>query len=175
MSHPAGPSTVRPSGLSRGDVGELYRRFSGNLLRIVRCGVIAPEPVIEDACQYAWSRLLLDPHRVHGETARSWLATTALHEAWRLVGRAGREQSLESVIEDGADFPSPRPERDPLALAEARERLRTLTRLPQRQQRLLWLRGVGLSYDEIARRQGCTSRTVERQLRTARASLRERD
>jgi RNA polymerase sigma factor (sigma-70 family) len=58
---------------------------------------------------------------------------------------------------------------------EDRERLRSLAALPPRQQRVLWLYGAGLSYQEIARRQGCTSRTVERQLQNARAALRERD
>ncbi|HLY51179.1 MAG TPA: sigma-70 family RNA polymerase sigma factor [Solirubrobacteraceae bacterium] len=159
-------------GLTIAEVGELYRCVSPNLLRIVRCSVRAPAPVIEDACQLAWSRLLRNRDRVTRDKALSWLVTTALHEASRLVRRAGREISLETVIADDPGFGSSPDEIGPLAIAEARERLRSLNGLPQRQQLLLWLRGVGLSYDEIACRQGCTSRTVERQLRSARTSLR---
>jgi RNA polymerase sigma factor (sigma-70 family) len=161
--------------LTVGELGELYRRVSPNLLRIVRAGVRAPDPVIEDACQLAWSRLVHHRERVQKEKAFSWLVTTALHEASKLVHQAERETSLEAVISEDAEFACSPRELAPLAVAEARERLRSLTRLPQRQQRLLWLRGVGLSYEEIAHSQGCTSRTVERQLRSARASLRARD
>jgi RNA polymerase sigma factor (sigma-70 family) len=157
------------------DVDELYRLFSRRLLRIVRSGVRAPDSLIEDACQFAWSRLVDNRARVHRDTALSWLITTAMREARKLVQRSGRDLSLEAVIDQGAELPGSRTDRSPQALAEARERLRSVTLLPARQQRLLWLYGVGLSYEEIARSQGCTSRTVERQLHSARATLRARD
>lgn len=154
-----------------GDMGELYRSLSGSLERIVRCDVHAPEPVIEEACQFAWSRLVYHQHRVRRETALGWLSRTAVREAIRLVGRCRRELSLDA--QDGAAalqacVVAP----GPAELIEQRERLATLTLLPVRQQRLLWLRGLGLSYDEIAVRDGCTKRTVERQLNLARIALR---
>ncbi len=159
-------------GLSIVEIGELYRRDSRRLLRIVRGCVRAPATVVEDACQVAWGRLLHNRQRVRREAALSWLTTTALHEAVRLAERTDRELSLESMLELGTDFSAPSNGHTLQARAEARERLRTLELLPQRQQRLLWLYGMGLSYAEIACRQGCSSRTVERQLRQARASLR---
>jgi RNA polymerase sigma factor (sigma-70 family) len=164
-----------PGALGAKDLGELYRSFSGRLLRIVRHGVRAPEPVIEDACQFAWSRLVHRPDRVEPHAAPGWLIATALHEALKSVRRAGQEASLEMMLEAGFDVPSPRGDRSPESLAERHDRLRALASLSERQQRLLWLYGLGLTYDEIARRQGCTSRTVERQIQRARTMLRERE
>ena len=37
---------------------------------------------------------------------------------------------------------------------------------------MLWLQGIGLSYDDIAATTGCTNRTVERQLLRAKRTLR---
>jgi RNA polymerase sigma factor (sigma-70 family) len=61
----------------------------------------------------------------------------------------------------------------PVELIEHRERLADLGRLPARQQRALWLHGLGLSYAEIARHEGCTTRTVDRQLLRARRRIRQ--
>jgi hypothetical protein len=52
-----------------GDVGDLYRALAPRLEQIVRLDVRAPDPVIEDACQFAWSRLVYHSHRVRRETA----------------------------------------------------------------------------------------------------------
>jgi RNA polymerase sigma factor (sigma-70 family) len=158
-----------------GDVGELYRLLSGQLSRIVRAGVRAPDPVIEDACQFAWGRLLRDRDRVHRDKALSWLVTTALHEALRLVDRAARDLSLEAVIEQGTDVAALRMDLPPHNLAEARERLASLASLPHRQRAALWLYGLGLSYAEIARCQGGTAHAVEHRLQRARKALRKRE
>jgi RNA polymerase sigma factor (sigma-70 family) len=164
-----GPGSGPPS-----DVGELYQALAKRLEGIVRVGVRAPDPVIEDACQFAWSRLLHHPSRVRRETALGWLVTTAVHEAFKLLRRAAREVSLEAVAEQGADLWTAASARGPDKVYEQRERLAGLSSVSVRQQRLLWLYGLGLSYEEIARREECTARTVERQLRQARAILRTR-
>ena len=89
-----------------GDVGELYGLLAGRLEQIVRLDVRAPEVVIEDACQFAWSRLLHHRDRVHRETVLSWLARTAVHEAFKLSRRDRREASLDDTpaagLESGA-------------------------------------------------------------------------
>ena len=149
-----------------GDVGELYGLLSARLEQIVRLDVSAPDVVIEDACQFAWGRLLHHRERVHRETVMSWLARTAVHEAFKLVRRHGRELPLEAAAEETA--PS-----TPVELFELRERLAELGRLAPRQQRAVWLHGFGLSYAEIARHEGCTIRTVERQLLRARQRIRK--
>jgi RNA polymerase sigma factor (sigma-70 family) len=153
------------------DPGELYRCLARSLHRIVRTGVRAPEAVIEEACQSAWARLVHHQHRVQRETALAWLVTTATREALRLLRRGNRELPLD-LAEAAADGESVLIDPGPAELIEQRERLEMLALLPVRQQRALWLRGLGLSYEEIARRDGCTERTVERQLAHARLTLR---
>lgn len=155
-----------------GDVGELYGLLAGRLEQIVRLGVHAPDVVIEDACQFAWMRLLHHRDRVCRETVLGWLARTAVHEAFKLLWRNRREVPLEVAEEDTA----PGALTSVLTLAElieCRERLAELRRLPERQQRALWLHGFGLSYAEIGRHEGCTVRTVDRQLLRARGTIKK--
>jgi RNA polymerase sigma factor (sigma-70 family) len=165
--------TQLDSYVSLGDLETLYAALAGRLERIVRLDVRAPDPVIEDACQFAWSRLAHHAGRVRSETALSWLAKTAVHEAFKLIRRDGRELSLELAVEEtpGVLFRAVVP--GPDELLEQRERLDSLRTLPERQQRMLWMQGLGLSYDDIAATTGCTSRTVERQLLRAKRALRE--
>lgn len=155
-----------------GDVGELYVRLAKRLEQIVRVDVRAPDAVIEDACQFAWSRLVHHRDRVHRDTSLAWLAKTAVHEAFKLIRRDGRELSLEAALETAGDstvrLGAPAPEE----LILARERLAQIGLLPERQQRLLWLHGLGLTYAEMAHRTGCTQRTVERQLLRAKRAVR---
>lgn len=158
-----------PDTVAASEVAELYRAYARHLERIVRHGVRAPEPVVEDACQFAWLRLIHRHAWVRRETALAWLVKTAVREAVKLNNRRGRERSLEA--EPGL-VPKPDSRPGPPDLYEQRERLGALVSLPLRQQRLLWLRGLGLSYNEIATRDGCTPRTVERQLHRARSDLR---
>jgi RNA polymerase sigma factor (sigma-70 family) len=157
-----------------GDVGELYGSLAGRLEQIVRLDVRASDAVIEDACQFAWYRLLQHSHRVQRETAMAWLARTAVHEAFKLVRRDRRELSLEAVLADGGQAAFAIAPATPQELLEYRERIRELRRLPKRQQRVVWLQAFGLSYVEMAAHEGCTRRTVDRQLQRARAGLRDR-
>jgi RNA polymerase sigma factor (sigma-70 family) len=156
-----------------GDVAELYRTLSGRLEQIVRTDVRAPDAVIEDACQFAWSRFVQHSERVRREAALSWLVKTAVHEAFKLLRRADRCQPLDLAAEQTGDSGLAAGAPAPEQLLAARERLASIRALPERQQRLLWLHALGLSYAEMARYTGCTSRTVERQLLRAKHRLRE--
>jgi RNA polymerase sigma factor (sigma-70 family) len=161
------------SPLGAGDIGELYGSLAGRLEQIVRLDVRASDAVIEDACQVAWCLLLRHGDRVHRETVMAWLARTAVHEAFRSLRRNRREQPLEGVIEEGGELASTRTPATPENLFEQRECLKEVGLLPVRQQRLLWLHALGLTYLEIAAHEQCSRRTVERQLLRARAALRE--
>lgn len=156
------------------DVGELYGQLARRLEHIVRLDVHAPDVVIEDACQFAWSRLLHHADRVGREAVMSWLARTAVHEAFKLLRRARREVSLEALSEEAVPLIASRTSA-PHELIEGRERLDAVRDLPVRQQRALWLHALGLSYGEIAMHEGWTLRTVERQLLRARHNVRESD
>jgi RNA polymerase sigma factor (sigma-70 family) len=160
-------------GCDVGDVAELYASLSERLERIVGMDVHAPRPLIEDACQSAWNRLWVHRLQVHRETALSWLVSTAVHEALRLLRVQAGVLSLEREIEalgDGALQGHAPPVAD---LWELRTRLEGMRSLSQRQQRLLWLQGFGFSYAEIAARTGSTTRTVERQLLRGKRKLRK--
>jgi RNA polymerase sigma factor (sigma-70 family) len=101
-----------------------------------------------------------------------WLVTTAERQAFKLTRRETREVSLERVLEEAPEPPDRLKGQAPDEVVEHRQRLADIGRLPTRQQRLVWLHGLGLSYDEIAAREGCTLRTVERQLLRAKRTMR---
>jgi RNA polymerase sigma factor (sigma-70 family) len=149
-------------------VGELYALHAVRLRRIVRSSVRAPEAVIEDACQVAWSRLIAHAASVRPEATLSWLVTTASREAIKLGRRAERDLSLEALLEDDVALPQIRGADELVGL---RERLGAVRALPVRQQRLVWLAGLGFSYVEMAEQTRQTRRTVERQLLRAKHVL----
>ena len=164
------------------DVARLYVEEAVRVRRIVRMSVTASPAVIEDACQVAWSRLLIHRARLRRESARAWLVRVAIREAIKSIQRERRERSLEALLEQGgrsaaggsADagmtLPTPALIED---LVEQKTRLESIRALPERQRRLVWLQGLGLSYREMAGETGMTRRTVERQLMRARSSLAE--
>ncbi len=159
-------SSHQPATMRSDDVGELYGAVSGRLEQIVRKRVRAPDALIEEACQVAWSRLVDRRDGVRRETALAWLATTASREALKQLRHQRRELSLEVLAEEaGAHAPVEE-------VVEQRARLASVRGLPERQQRLVWLQGLGLSYTEMARYTGASTRTVERQLLRARRALR---
>jgi RNA polymerase sigma factor (sigma-70 family) len=154
-------------------VGELYRSLSGRLEHIVRRDVRAPDAVIEDACQFAWSGLVRHGGRVRREAALSWLARTAEREAYKLARRELRELSLDATLEEAGDEALAGLAPTLEEVVEQHGRLEAISELPGRQQRLVWLQGLGFSYDEMAAQTGDSNRTVERQLLRAKRRLRE--
>src|SRR5436305_12600251 len=74
-------------------------------------------------------------------------------------------------MEPGTDVPALRVGRPPHHVVEDRERLASLASLTDQQRTALWLYGLGLSYGEIARRQGSSAHAIERQLKRARRTL----
>jgi RNA polymerase sigma factor (sigma-70 family) len=128
--------------------------------------------VIEDACQFAWSRLVYHRDRVRPETAFAWLAKTAIHEAFKLLARQRRETSLDEELEQRGDQLADTALADLYETARRRERIAGVADLPERQQRVLWLHALGLSHQEMAAHESCTQRTVQRQLMRARRRLR---
>ncbi len=154
------------------DLGSLYVSLGHRLERIVARDVRVPSGVVEDACQFAWSQLACRRDDVSSGAELAWLARTAEREALRLLRRANRDESLDALLE-GAAGASTIPASAGLdELVEAHELLGSISSVPIRQQRLLWLQALGLSYVEMAIHEGCTPRTVERQLIRARVAVR---
>jgi RNA polymerase sigma factor (sigma-70 family) len=152
------------------EVAELYAAHAVRVRRLVHLRLAAPDALIEDACQVAWSRLVVRHTRVRREVADRWLVSVAVHEALRLIARGGREVSLQSLEADDPRLSQGLPDLVD-ALAEPHLRLEAIRDLPERQQRLLWLQGLGFSYEEMAGATGESRRTVERQLLRAQRAL----
>lgn len=151
------------------EVADLYAGIAATVQRLVHAQVRGPEPVIEDACQVAWSRLVHHRHRVRREAARAWLVRTAVREAFKQIRRDHRDVSLDSMHEQEDVAPAAWPALD--EIVEHHARLDALRALPERQRVFLWLQGLGLSYAEVAHCTGATPRTVERQILRARRKL----
>jgi RNA polymerase sigma factor (sigma-70 family) len=153
------------------DVGELFADRAGQVRRLVRHEVRAPETVIDDACQVAWIRLVRHRDRVARETVVAWLVRTAMREAFKLLDREQLEVSLDLLLEDKSDLGEAVRGPSPDELVEHRARLDALRSLSGRQRQLVWLQGAGLTYAEMAEETGTTRRAVERQLKRARHQL----
>jgi RNA polymerase sigma factor (sigma-70 family) len=159
----------------RTELGALYAALADPLERIVRGDVRASDVVIEDACQFAWTRLVDRVHLIRREAVLSWLVTTAVREAFKLIRRSGRDLSLDAALESAGERLVAAAAPAPDEVFEQRERLDAIRVLPERQQRLLWLHALGLSYAEMALHTGDTPRTVERQLLRAKRTIRDRE
>jgi RNA polymerase sigma factor (sigma-70 family) len=159
------------------EVAELFAEQASRVRRLVRAGVRAPEPLVEDACQLAWVRLFQRRAYVRRDTATAWLVRTAIREAIKQLHRDGRNLSLDALADEAGDRPASSTPALPSTpalldeLVEQRARLAAIRILPERQQRLVWLQGLGLTYTEMAGQTGTTRRTVERQLLRARRTL----
>lgn len=157
-------STTRPTPR---DDGALYAEHHRQLRDDVRRSINASPELIEDACQNAWVILLRSEPRL--ETLYPWLRTVAHHEALRLIREQRRawptpDETLCAMAEIGT--------RATLELQiDAREALVTIASIPHRQGRILAGQIAGLSYEELACRERATPRTIDRQLRRARASI----
>jgi RNA polymerase sigma factor (sigma-70 family) len=154
------------------DVAQLYPRLSRRLEQIVSFEIDAPDPVIEDACQLAWSRLIRHADRVDPASVLSWLVCTAKRDAVKLLRREQRDASLEAVLESIGEAALKRCTPSLEELVGQRQRIGAVSALPSRQRRALWLHAAGQSYGEIAVLTGDTRRTVERQLLRARRNAR---
>jgi RNA polymerase sigma factor (sigma-70 family) len=156
-----------------GNVGELYSELAGRLEQVVRGEVRAPAPLIEDACQFAWWRLVVHAHRVERRSALSWLAKTAAHEAIKLIRREERDVSLEAQLDGTGEAAIASRWPGPNQVAEQRAQLELLRTLPVRQRTVLLLQAAGFSYEETATSLGVSRRTVERQIMRGRHKLRQ--
>ena len=159
-----------------GDEGELYGLHHERLTHVVARCVDGSRALIEDACSFAWSQLLCHQPERRPELF-GWLCTVAIREGWRLSRLERRDGRLDVEI-CGCDGPvamveSVEDRRASLARQlEARAALVRVGELDPRKRRVLALQVAGFSHNEIAALTGDTLRTVERQIRRARARVR---
>ena len=153
--------------LARREISRLYPEVAPQLRRVLGSHLRAPDWVLEDACQIAWEALLMRRDSVDRSRLLSWLATTARREALALM----RRPATDLAVEEGALDGMAAHRGDPQETAEFWERLGGIRRLPRRQQRIVWMHGMGFAYEEIAAATGESMRAVERQLSGARRRL----
>lgn len=159
----------------RGDEQGLFVNLSRRLVRSVGRAVSAPETVVEEACAFAWQRLVeCQPRR--SERIFAWLRTVAIREAWRLARRERVCLRLDEPAREGAmalhELIADRRSSLDVRL-EAVAALELVASLPPRQRRLLSLQLAGFSYAETASITGDSLRTVDRQLQRAHRRMRE--
>jgi RNA polymerase sigma factor (sigma-70 family) len=149
-------------------VAELYPQVAPQLRRVLSSHLRAPDWVLDDACQIAWEALLVQEQPIDRAHLLSWLATTARREALAILRRRATEMCVDEEMTERLLSPVPGPDE----AAEFRERMAQIRGLSRRQQRIVWMQGLGLSYAEIADELGESLRSVERQLDGARRKLR---
>ena len=171
-------STPRPT--LRGDETELYNCHNRPLLARTRRAVKAPEALIEDACQLAWTQFLRYQPEPR-ENVLAWLTVVARHEAYRLLRDYKRATPASDVVttdDEGRTTPfdpdqAAGPERDPLGGIELRQMLEGLAALKPAQRTTLALKAAGFTYKEIQRLCGDKTYTwVNRHITEGRAALR---
>ncbi len=168
------PDAPRPD--QRARVADLYPRLAAQLRRIVATNLRAPDWLYEEACQTAWEALLRHSDQVRQGSELSWLSTPATRSALRALRRERAYARVDFGIDHigaggqtklAAATPRPAPDQ----ACELRERIASVSRLPDRAQRILLLHGFGYDYAEIAQATGCSPRTVTRQITRARRRL----
>lgn len=162
------PRTASTTAAVMGDEEALFRRHHAELRRAVRHVVNASPELVEDACQIAWTQLLRNQPR--RESVFGWLRQVAIHEAYRLSRIERRELRLDLLpgdrqraVRDGFDLDNS---------VRAREALRLLASLPEKQRRDYALHAAGFTYKEIAELSGRTRTNVDKTLDRARARIR---
>jgi RNA polymerase sigma factor (sigma-70 family) len=147
------------------DLDVIYSRHADDLRRIVRSNLRVSDDVLDDACQFAWSTLLVARHKLAPGVELRWLVTTATREALRLMRvRRGEMPCAEPIVSEASGDST-------VESVVLRGRLAEVKRLSHRQQQIIWLHGLGYEYREISAATGATPRTIERQLMKARRKL----
>ena len=151
-------------------IAAMYLEHDDALHRVVYRRGSHHADIVDDACQHAWTQLLL-AHDVDLQPPRwsalAWLTTCAVREAWRLNDHAARASSLDASPTEVAGGP------DTQDIAAARLRLALVKQLPERQRRFLLRLALGYSYREIAAAENVSYTTTNKQIAKAKRLLRE--
>ncbi len=165
----------------QGDEEALFERYELRLRRATAFSVRTSPGIVDDACAFAWTRLLT--HQPRRATVFPYLRTVARNEALRLDALARSHVPLGHGLErdDQAGIhaigvPEPpgrrRTAETSQGLLELRERLQSL---PPREREAVFLRAAGWRYAEMAERLGMSYTRVNRLLTRADARMREMD
>jgi DNA-directed RNA polymerase specialized sigma24 family protein len=175
---PRTPSTRRGHGRaaamaarSRADaIAAIYADTHSEVRGHVAAATRTDPLTIDDACSHAWAQLLSHPAIDLASERHSivrWLTTTAIREAWRLH----EQRCLPARDEIDGYTRNVTPSAEDVAALRARIDL--VREIPARPRRFLLRLMVGYSYDEIARHEGVSATTTNKQIARAKRLLRE--
>lgn len=158
-------------------IAAIYTGHDQQLRSLVARRSNANDATIDDACSYAWMKLVnseqvsLGPARW---SALAWLTTTAIHRAWKLTEHDARTHPVASLDELG-QLAAAHGHSAPSAEHVAAQHLRLdlVAQIPERPRRFLLRLAVGYSYTEIAAAEGVSARTTDRQIARAKRILRD--
>lgn len=151
----------------------LYEAKAAELRVAVRRAVCRlPDDLIEEACAHAWCQLV-DCEKVAAEEASfNWLYVVAIRHGYRLGNRTSREPAV-GLPEDMPALTAPDVWSNVERNLDRLQRRELLAQVPERKRRLAILQAAGFSYQEMARMTGDSLRTVERQLLSAKRTIRQ--
>lgn len=117
---------------------ELIRRFGGLVWSVARAHGLSRTDAA-DVSQTAWLRLVEHLHRIHNpDRVGAWLASTARHEALRMLRRANRQLPVDDHAQlEPAEPTVATPEGQALATERSELLWRAFETLPTNCQRLL--------------------------------------
>jgi DNA-directed RNA polymerase specialized sigma24 family protein len=139
------------------EIARFYERHAKRLHRAISAKTVGlDDGGIEDACSFAWEKLLQRPDiDLDHHDAYWWVYRVAIRRAWLLARRQRREQPGGGL--NGADDDRPEPVADSDDITDVvAERVEYATiremlgELHPRERRELLLYAHGLSYEEIA-------------------------
>jgi len=158
-------------------IAAMHAAHDEQLRRLVARRSSASDATIDDACSYAWMRLVTHEQVSLGPprwSALAWLTTTAIHRAWKLTDHDARTHLVASLDELGqlaAAHGHSAPSAEDVAAQHLR--LDLVAQIPERPRRFLLRLAVGYSYAEIAAAEGVSVRTTDRQIARAKRILRD--
>ena len=154
-------------------IATYYALEADELLRAVRRALTGPDAMIEDACSFAWCQLLSNDQVELDNHAFGWLYCVAIREGYRLADKARRAPPMgvrSDLVVDAIQGSDP-------AEASSRrvthmQRAALVRQIAPRKRQLVLLQAAGFTYVEISQITGDSIRTIDRQLRRARRTIR---
>lgn len=159
----------------RGDEHELFERYSERLRRTTQLAIRTTPDIVDDACAFAWMKLLSNQPR--RETVYAWLKTVARNRALRLdqLERDHARRSVSVDLNSGSDYLIAA-ERGRAEVAQGMLELRErLQELPPRQREIVFLHAAGWRDSELAEHYGLSYSRVNQLFARACAQMREMD
>jgi DNA-directed RNA polymerase specialized sigma24 family protein len=156
----------------------MYATHDAELHRLVERRGSPHHATVDDACSYAWMRLLSAEHatlRPPRWQALAWLTTVAVHEAWRLNRSHRRDGPFDPEKIDTLSMHRERAVPAAHDVAALHARLNLIDEIPERPRRFLLRLALGYSYDEISAAEGVSRTTTNKQIARAKRILRDLD